>query len=101
MVGGVKQNNLIDHYGYGIPHKHMEKLVNKYRGAVVIGADTDACVLSTMFNLWDNNIKPTLLTDYCISSGGQEYHECALKLMMRQFGPRCVIDGIKSYKDFI
>lgn len=98
---GIEHTHIIDHYGYGIPQDELTVFKAKNRGAVICGADTDACVMSTMFNLWDNDIKPTLLSDYCLSSGGKEYHELALKLMTRQFGPRCILSGKKTYKDFV
>mgnify|MGYP003294729868 CR=1 FL=1 len=34
----------------------------------ICGTDTDACCLATAFNLFDNNIKPIILSELCASS---------------------------------
>ena len=52
----------------------------------VIGFDTDACVLSTCFDLFNHNVNFNILTDYCYSSGGAEMHKVGLTVMKRQFG---------------
>ncbi len=52
----------------------------------VIGADADACVLSTCFSLWNNDINFHILKDYIYSSGGDKYLEQAISIMSRNFG---------------
>lgn len=52
----------------------------------VIGFDTDACVLSACFDLFNIGADFSILGRLCYSSGGQDMHEAGLKVMKRQFG---------------
>ena len=54
----------------------------------ICGTDTDACCLAIAFNLFDNNIKPIILSELCDSSSSRNpnLHENALEIMKRQFG---------------
>ena len=53
----------------------------------ICGTDTDACCLAIAFNLFDNNIKPIILSDLCASSSrNKNVHNNALEIMKRQFG---------------
>ena len=53
----------------------------------ICGTDTDACCLAIAFNLFDNNIKPIILSDLCASSSrNKNIHYNALEIMKRQFG---------------
>ena len=52
----------------------------------IIGFDTDACVLSAAFHVFDIGCNMRLLTDFMWSSGGKKYHEAGLTVMKRQFG---------------
>lgn len=92
----VKPLNVIDHYGYGLPPQQVERLKH-YHTVYVCGADTDACVLAACFNLWDAGIRPFVLADYCLSSGEEDFHNMALKIMERQFGPQSIIKGHYSF----
>lgn len=51
----------------------------------VIGFDTDACVLSTCFDLFNNDINFRIIADGCYSSGGKAMHKHGLEIMYRQF----------------
>ena len=52
----------------------------------IIGFDTDACVLSTCFDLFNHNVNFRILSEYCYSSGGKNAHRAGLAIMKRQFG---------------
>lgn len=53
----------------------------------ICGTDTDACCLAIAFNLFDNNIKPIILSDLCASSSrNKNSHKNAIEIMKRQFG---------------
>lgn len=60
----------------------------------IIGFDTDACVMSTAFYLFNDDVMFHVLEDCVYSSGGEEMHELGLKLMRRQFGDALVKKGI-------
>lgn len=51
----------------------------------VIGFDTDACVLSTCFDLFNKDIPFRIIADGCYSSGGNSFHKAGLEIMKRQF----------------
>ena len=65
-------------------------ILNRNDEVDIIGADTDACVLSACFHLFDIGCNMRILTDYLWSSGGEEMHEAGLKIMRRQFGKAVV-----------
>lgn len=59
------------------------------------GLETDACVLSTAFDLFDFGIVPTILIDCCASARGESYHMAAKKIMERSFGTHNVVELCK------
>ena len=52
----------------------------------VIGYDTDACVMSTLFRLFDMDVPFRVIENGIWSSGGISMHEAGLKVINRQFG---------------
>ena len=57
------------------------------------GVDTDCCVLTTAVDLFENNIRPIVLTDYCASNGGAESHKAAIICMKRLLGKKQIKEG--------
>jgi len=58
----------------------------------VIGADTDCCVLTIATALFENNIRPIVLTNYCDSNGGEESHIAGITCMKRLIGSKQLVD---------
>lgn len=58
----------------------------------VAGADTDCCVLKVATDLFENSIRPVVLTKYCASNGGQNSHEAGLLCMRRLVGEKQLVD---------
>jgi len=83
---------VFDHFGYHPPPELMATL-KKYKTVGICGLDTDACVMAAVFALWDAEIRPIILSEYCASSGGVQFHQAALDLMLRQFGAQSVLRG--------
>lgn len=52
----------------------------------IVGADTDCCVLTIATGLFENNIRPVVLTNYCDSNGGPDSHQAGLLCMKRLIG---------------
>ncbi len=50
------------------------------------GIDTDACVLKTALDLFDNNYNVKVLKDYCMSHSNLENHNMAIHLLERLIG---------------
>ena len=65
--------------------KYPEKLF-------IAGVDTDACVLKTATDLFELNIRPIVLTEYCYSNGGEESHKAGILCMKRLIGSKQLSD---------
>ena len=55
------------------------------------GFDSDACVLATALDLFDQGIETFVIEPWCASSGGSEYHQVAMKILRRNIGQDHVI----------
>ncbi len=66
----------------------------------IVGADTDCCVLTIATGLFENNIRPIVLTKYCNSNGGPNSHDAGLLCLKRLIGETQLIDrDIQSRDD--
>lgn len=61
----------------------------------VAGADTDCCVLKIAADLFENNIRPVVLTNYFDSNGGSESHLAGITCMKRLIGEKQLYAGKK------
>ena len=79
--------------GYGVSNDVIEMFHSMGIAEMeVCGTDTDACCLAVAFNLFDNGIRPIVLSDLCASSSKDtSAHTNALELMKRQFGKDNVV----------
>lgn len=59
---------------------------NKIQKVFICGIDTDACVLKTAIDFFDNNIIPYVLEYYSASTGGDKFHQAAILLLSRIIG---------------
>ena len=65
----------------------------------VVGVDTDCCVLTIATSLYENNIRPVVLTQYVGSTGGNKSHEAGLLCMKRLIGEKQLSDIIPQSKE--
>lgn len=87
IVIPLKPKFVFDRFSYGLQPVHIEQLKScPVASWDIVGCDTEACVLATCYNLWDNGIRFRVRKELCHSSGGIEQHEAALKIMKRSFG---------------
>lgn len=56
------------------------------------GVDTDCCVLSIAASLFEHNIRPIVLTEYCASNGGTESHNAGILCMKRLIGEEQLVN---------
>ena len=56
------------------------------------GVDTDCCVLSIATSLFEHNIRPVVLTEYCASNGGPKSHDSGILCMNRLIGEAQLVD---------
>lgn len=67
----------------------------------VCGADTDCCVLKIATDLFEYNIRPIVLTNYCDSNGGPESHAAGITCLKRLIGEAQLYSKEILYKDDI
>lgn len=65
----------------------------------VLGVDTNCCVLSIATALYENNIRPIVLTQYVDSTGGNNSHEAGLLCMKRIIGEKQLSNVIPQSKE--
>lgn len=56
----------------------------------IMGCDSDACVLATLFDLWDKGVNFRVLSDYVYTTANGIDNDTVIKIMKRNFGD-CVI----------
>lgn len=61
-------------------------LKNNVTEAHIAGIDTDCCVLTTTISLFEHNIRPVVLEQYCASNGGDLSHQAAITVLERTVG---------------
>lgn len=64
---------------------------NKITEIYLCGFDTEACVLKTALDLFENNYNVKVLADYTMSNSGIEYHNWALNILRKLIGENKVI----------
>ena len=52
------------------------------------GIDTDVCVMKSAVDLFENGIRPVVLSKASASTAGEEHHQWALLMLRRQIGAR-------------
>jgi nicotinamidase-related amidase len=57
----------------------------------ICGIDTSICVTKCATDLFESNIKPFVLVNYCASTAGQKDHDCAVNILRRLIGKEQVI----------
>src|SRR5438094_1476109 len=73
----------------GLPDELAEHLrKNRLETLVVVGIDTDMCVLKCAMDVFDLGIEPVILTDCCASTAGLQAHFAGLAILSRNVGPR-------------
>lgn len=64
---------------------------NKIKDIYLCGIDTDACVLKTAIDLFENNYNVKVI-EYCtMSHSGRRYHKFAIKMLKKLIGKDSVI----------
>lgn len=94
-----KQDVVISKNTYSAVTQELRELIKEYGcdRAYICGIDTDACVLATAFELFDNGIEPLVVIDACASSSGNNYHAAAELIMRRSFGN----DNVNNLSEYI
>jgi len=90
-----KSNYIIEKYVYTAINDFTLNLLNlnNIKQVFILGIDTDCCVLKTAADLFEINIRPIILADYCASNGGLESHKAAIKVLERLIGRQHIFFG--------
>ena len=65
---------------------------------LVCGLETDACVLKTTLDAFENDFEPFVVEDATTSNGGDEIHASALKILGRYIGKERIISTQAALK---
>ena len=60
----------------------------------LVGVDTDCCVMKTAVDLFEKDIRPIVLLNYCNSNGGKIAHQSGIQVMKRLIGAKQLINKI-------
>lgn len=58
---------------------------------VIVGVDTNECVLATAIDIFDAGLTPIVVKDCCASSGGKQSHDMGIALLSALIGPRQIV----------
>lgn len=64
---------------------------NEIKKVYLCGIDTDACVLKTAIDLFENNIDVKVIENCCMSHSGKKYHNYAIKMLKKLIGKESII----------
>lgn len=64
---------------------------NEIEKVYLCGIDTDACVLKTAIDLFENNIDVKVIENCCMSHSGKKYHNYAIKMLKKLIGKGSII----------
>lgn len=81
--------------GYaGLPDALAERLLaDEVQRVLVVGIDTDMCVLKVAMDLFDLNIEPVIYVDCCASTAGLQAHLAGLSVLARNIGAEHLRDA--------
>lgn len=106
LIDGINADYIVDKNIYTCVNNNFLSLLRKLNDGkrpkyiFICGADTDCCVLKTATDLFEKNIMPIVLTNYCDSNGGPLSHEAGLRVMGRLVGRKSLVeDSINSKED--
>ena len=105
-------DNLIKHMDY-VEDKYIYNCVNSNfiqrlcqlndgefpEKVCIAGMDTDCCVLTIATAMFEYNIRPIVLTEYCASNGGLESHTAGIICMKRLIGEKQLVEGEIASKE--
>jgi len=68
------------------PKVQKELKKNNIKQVDICGFDTDCCILSTAYDLFDSGYKPVIFKNLCFSTSKGKLHKPALKIIERNCG---------------
>jgi nicotinamidase-related amidase len=93
LPGAGRLVHVVDKGTYSAVTAPVQEIV-EHLGAnriLICGIDTDACVLKTAVDVFEQGHIPVVLSDLCASTGGQAFHAMGIDLITRFIGPDQVV----------
>jgi nicotinamidase-related amidase len=78
-------------YSAWSPETQQVAAVHKVQDIVIVGVDTNECVLATALAVFDSGLTPWVIEDCCASNGGSQVHDQTLTLLQALLGKQQVI----------
>lgn len=93
IIIDTKNYKVFDKMIYTALNDELEQYIkeNEIEEIHLCGFDTEACVLKTALDLFENNYNVKVLADYTMSNSGIEYHNWALNILRKLIGKNKVI----------
>jgi len=91
----IPGSNIIVKHGYSAATPELLNALQKHNITQIdlMGVDTDQCVLATSLALFDLEITPRVLADYCASTRGEQMHEAGLMVMRHALGKQNIVES--------
>lgn len=106
LLEGIKTDYVFKKYVYTAVNKEiMETIIKLNDGEkpdyiFVAGVDTDCCVMKTAADLFEQDIRPIVLLNYCNSNGGEVANQAGIQVMKRLIGEEQLVKSeINSKSD--
>ena len=93
IVGDTKDNRVLEKKGYTAITRELIIYLkeNNIKDVYLCGIDTDACVLKTAVDLFENNYNVKVI-EYCtMSHSGGRYHKFAIKMLKKLIGKDSIV----------
>ena len=98
IVIDTKNYKIIEKRVYTAYNDELKSYIdsNNIKTIYLCGIDTDACVLKTALDLFENNLDVKVIEDCSMSHSGIEYHNSAINMLRKLIGNQNVIKMLGS-----
>ena len=98
IVIDTKNYKIIEKRVYTAYNDELKSYIdsNNIKTIYLCGIDTDACVLKTTLDLFENNLDVKVIEDCSMSHSGIEYHNSAINMLRKLIGNQNVIKMLGS-----
>lgn len=93
IVIDTNNNKIIEKKIYTALNQELVQFIKEKNIGIIYlcGIDTDACVLKTAIDLFENNYNVKVIEDCSMSHSGIEFHEYAIKMLEKLIGKPNVV----------
>ena len=106
LIEGIKVDKVLKKNIYTpVNQELMDTMIKANDGekpnyVFIVGVDTDCCVMKTAVDLFEQDIIPIVLLEYCNSNGGEIANQAGIHVMERLIGKKQLVkDKITSALD--